>query len=174
MNAMDLLEKRELKELLCKGWMTHDAMWLLHCLEAFGMEKTNEINIKAVFSMSQIEINRVKKALGYSNEKIKKFDEIKQLIVQTMEIIKADFMDFTWSIPEKNVLHWKWSNGSCFAYQGIKGLGVLDTYECGIMKRIEGWMQGLEVEYELVPNITRCLMTSEDKKCEGDFILFLE
>jgi hypothetical protein len=123
--------------------MTHPAMWLLHCFEAFGMEKTNEINTKAVLSVSRIEINRSKKALGYSNEKIKKFEELMQLIVQTMEIIKADFIEFTWSIPEKNILHWKWSQGSCFAYQGIKGIGALDKYECGIMKRIGGWMQRL-------------------------------
>lgn len=174
MSAMDRLGKRELKELLCKGWMTHDAMWLLHCVEVLGMEKTNKINTKAVYSMSRIEINRVKKALGYSNDTITKFDDLKELIVQTMELIKADFMDFSWSTPEKNVLHWKWSKGSCFAYQGIKGLGVLDEYECGVMKRIEGWMQGLGVDYKLVPQINGCLMAGQDETCEGDFILSLE
>ena len=114
MSALELLSKKELRELLCKGWMTHDAMWLLHCLESIGMEKTNEINSKAVFSMSRIEINRISKALGYpKKDKIKTFEEVKQLFVQAMEIVKADFMDFTWSIPGKNVLHWKWRNGNC-------------------------------------------------------------
>ena len=175
MRALDLLNKEELKELLCKGWMTHDAMWLLHCIESIGMEKANEINSKAVYSMSQIEIIRIRKALGYPpKNKIKKFEEVKQLLVQAMEIVKADFMDFTWSIPEKNVMRWKWRNGNCFAYQGIKGMGVLDQYDCGIMKRIEGWMQGLGIEYEIIPEINGCLMANEDKKCEGDFILSLE
>lgn len=174
MSALDLLAKKELKELLCKGWMTHDAMWLLHCLEAIGMEKTNEINTQAVFSMSRIEINRIRKALGYPKGKIKTFDELKQLMVQAMEIVKAEFMDFSWSVSEKNVLHWKWRSGNCFAYQGIKAMGVLDQYDCGIMKRIEGWMQGLEIEYEIVPKINGCLMADADEKCEGDFILSLE
>ena len=175
MSALELLSKKELRELLCKGWMTHDAMWLLHCLETIGMEKTNEINSKAVFSMSRIEINRIRKALGYpKKDKIKTFEEVKQLFVQAMELVKADFMDFVLTIPEKNVLHWKWRNGNCFAYQGIKGLGVLDQYDCGIMKRIEGWMQGLEIEYEIVPKINGCLMADVEEKCEGDFILSLD
>jgi hypothetical protein len=42
------------------------------------------------------------------------------------------------------------------------------------MKRIEGWMQGLGIEYEIVPKINGCLMAGEDEKCEGDFILSLE
>ena len=34
------LEKNELKELLNKNWMTHDAMWFYNCLQECGIEKT--------------------------------------------------------------------------------------------------------------------------------------
>ena len=50
------IEKNDLRELLVKGWMTHDAMWLYHCFQECGMEKTNRINKAAVQSMSAIEI----------------------------------------------------------------------------------------------------------------------
>lgn len=33
------LQKNELKELLNKGWMTHDAMWFYNCLQEFGIER---------------------------------------------------------------------------------------------------------------------------------------
>ena len=42
------LETKELKELLIKCWMTHDAMWFYHCLQECGIEKTNRINRAAV------------------------------------------------------------------------------------------------------------------------------
>jgi len=69
------LIKNELKELLNKGWMTHDAMWFYHCLEEFGIEKTNRINLADIKSMSAIEIKRYQKALGL--EKVDTFDEFK-------------------------------------------------------------------------------------------------
>jgi hypothetical protein len=41
---VELISKKELKEILIKGWMTHDAMWLLHCLRKTGIETTNKSN----------------------------------------------------------------------------------------------------------------------------------
>ena len=32
-----------LKEHILKNWMTHDAMWFLHCLQACGIEETNRL-----------------------------------------------------------------------------------------------------------------------------------
>jgi hypothetical protein len=128
MGGMEQLTKAELRELLCKNWMTHDAMWLLYCLEAIGMEKTNQINKKAVLAMATIEIYRIRKALGCSMDKINRFDDLKEILFRAMEIAKADFMTFTWTSPDKNIIQWKWKKGSCFAYQGVKKLGVMDKY----------------------------------------------
>jgi hypothetical protein len=38
------LEKKELKELLTKCWMTQDAMWFHHCMQGCGIEKMNRSN----------------------------------------------------------------------------------------------------------------------------------
>lgn len=61
MNLIDKIDKRDLRELITKGWMTHDAMWFYHTLQEFGIEKTNKINLAAVQSMSMIEAKRLKK-----------------------------------------------------------------------------------------------------------------
>jgi hypothetical protein len=55
---MKTLKKSELKEILIKNWMTHDAMWLYHCLQECGIERTNKINKAAIRSMAAIEIRR--------------------------------------------------------------------------------------------------------------------
>jgi len=174
MGAIDELNKKELRELLCKNWMTHDAMWLLHCVDAFGMEKANQINKNAVLSMAMIEIKRIRNALGYPKEEILRFDDLKSLIFRAMEIAKADFMTFTWTSPGKNIIQWKWEEGSCFAYQGVNKLGVLDKYECGILTRIEGWLKGLGVTYNIFPRIDKCLMSDGKGNCEGKFTFRLE
>ena len=41
---MKSLETEELKQLLIKCWMTHDAMWFRHCVEVCGIEKTNRMS----------------------------------------------------------------------------------------------------------------------------------
>ena len=58
------LSKNELKEIMNKNWMTHDAMWFYNCLQEFGIEKTNKINKAAVRDMAAIEIKRIQKAVG--------------------------------------------------------------------------------------------------------------
>jgi hypothetical protein len=52
---MKTLEKDELKEILIKNWMTHDAMWFYHCLQECGINKTNKINKAAVRAMGIID-----------------------------------------------------------------------------------------------------------------------
>lgn len=169
MDALAIIEKHDLRELLCKGWMTHDAMWLYHCLQECGMERTNRINKSAVESMSQIEIRRISRQLGFGREGVSNFDHLAHLVTGAMELVKADFMKFEWSVSEKNILQWKWKDGECFAYEGIRKLGVLDQYECGIMTRIEGWFKGLGIEYKIDPPVTKCLM-HEKGECSGSFL----
>jgi len=161
---MRSLDKKELKEILNKCWMTHDAMWFYHCLQECGIEKTNKINKAAVRSLAMIEIQRIKRALGI--EKIETFEELKDLINGAFELIKADFMNFAYSSPSENLLHWEMQ--SCFAYDGIKEMGVIDQYQCGILCRIEGWFDSLGVKYSVTPQVEGCLMHT-DGNCSGDF-----
>jgi hypothetical protein len=164
-----LLEKNELKELLNKGWMTHDAMWFYHCLEELGIEKTNKINKAAIRSMGAIEIKRYQKALG--GGPINTFDEMVKFFKTVMKIVSGKFMKYEFSFPEKNLIHAEWQ--SCFAYEGMKGLGVADRYECGIMLRIEVWFDTLGIKYEVEPKVTGCMMHT-DGRCFRDYRFFFE
>jgi len=112
---MNLPGKDELKELLIKGWMTHDAMWFYHCLQECGIEKTNRINKAAIKAMSAIEIKRIQKAVGVG--KLDTFDEFKRFFQITMEIATGEFMKYKYSLPANNIMHGEWE--SCFAYEGV-------------------------------------------------------
>ncbi|MCP4669191.1 MAG: hypothetical protein GY849_22895 [Deltaproteobacteria bacterium] len=173
MDALTKIGKQALRELLSKGWMTHDAMWLYHCLQECGMEKANRINKAAVESMSQIEILRMKKALGKGDDDVSSFEDLAELVTAAMDLVKADFMKFEWSIPKHNILQWKWKDRECFAYEGIKKLGVIDQYDCGIMTRIEGWFKGLGIAYTIDPPVNGCMM-HEKGACSGRFEFHLK
>jgi hypothetical protein len=157
--SMDIipLEKKELKELLNKGWMTHDAMWFYNCLQECGIEKTNKINRAAVRAMAAVEMKRMQKALGLGNPQT--FEELKKLFEISMAIVSGDFMKYRFTFPSENVIRGEWL--SCFAYDGIKALGVIDRYECGIMDRIEVWLDTLGLRWEVDPKVTGCMMHTD-------------
>lgn len=163
------LQKNELKELLNKGWMTHDAMWFVNCLKECGIEKTNQINKAAIRDMSAIEIRRIKKAVGAGQ--IDTFDEFKRFFDMAMEIATGKFMKYKYNSPAQNLIHGEWDN--CFAYEGMKALGVADRYECGIMLRINTWLETLGIKYEIEPKVTGCMMHT-DGKCFRDYKFFFD
>jgi hypothetical protein len=165
MRTYEELGRDELRELLNRSWMTHDAMWFYNCLQAIGIEKTNPINRAAVRSMAQVEAKRIKKALDYGE--IKGFGDIRRFLENGFQILRGEFMKFELSFPEENRLHWEIPR--CFAYEGVKALGVIDNYECGIFDRAHGWFEALGVKYEMKPLVRECLM-HRTGKCTVDFI----
>ncbi len=158
------LSKDEIKELVSKNWMTHDAMWFYHCLQEFGIEKTNQLNKAAIRDMSAIEIKRIHKAMGAAP--ISTFDEFKHFFDVAMEISTGKFMKFKYSTPAHNLMHGEWE--SCFAYEGMKALGVADRYECGVMLRINTWLDTMGIRYEVEPTVTGCMMHTEGR-CFRDY-----
>jgi len=170
MNA-DLIvpDKDEIKELVSKNWMTHDAMWFYHCLQEFGIEKTNELNKAAIRDMSVIEIKRIQKLLGV--REIKSFAMFCKFMDQAMSIATGKFMKYTYTTPAHNVMRGEWK--SCFAYEGMKALGVADRYECGVMLRIDTWLDTLDIKYEVEPAVTGCMMHT-DGQCFRNYKYFFE
>jgi len=47
MSALDRIEKKEIRDLLGKGWLTHDGMWFYHAYKELGIEKANPVTQKA-------------------------------------------------------------------------------------------------------------------------------
>jgi hypothetical protein len=163
------LEKKELKELLNKCWMTHDGMWFYHCLLECGIEKTNKINRAAVKALAAVEIKRVKKAAGV--DKLETFGEFWDFFQVAMAILTGDFMKYSFVSQEMNHIHYTWHQ--CFAHDGIKALGVIDKYECGIMDRVESWFDCMGIKYEVEPKVIGCMMHTEGK-CYRDYTFFFE
>jgi len=167
MDQLKNMDRKEMKELLVKCWITHDAMWFFHMLEENGVEKTNKINLAAIGSLAGIELGRVKKKLGDDYNKIDTFEKVVDIIDTMFGLVKADFMKFDYSFPKKNVFHWDVSK--CFAYEGMKKMGINQQYQCGLLHRVQCWLNVLGVEYQLDPEVKGCLLNERDH-CSGKIL----
>ncbi len=156
---METLGGNQLKEILIKNWMTHDAMWFYHCLRECGIEKTNQINKAAVRAMGIIEIRRIQKAVGL--QEIATYEDVKSLLEAAWDVVKADFMKASFRLPSRNVLRGDLER--CFAYEGMKRMGVIEQYRCGIFERIYGWFDGIGLEYSVSPEVEGCMMYSDGR-----------
>lgn len=91
--------------------------------------------------MAPIEMKRMKKALGIAKEQFQTFQEVKNFFILASELVIPDFMNAAMSFPEENILHWEFKSKKCFAYKGMVRTGAIDQYECGVIYRIECWME---------------------------------
>lgn len=164
MLSIENIDQKEIFDLLNRCWMTHDAMWFYHCLEEFGIETTNTINKSAIKSLSKIEIIRIKRILGLKKN-IETFKEFKTFFETVSEFMIPDFMNVKFTFPEKNTMAWEFKKGKCFAYTGVKRLGAIDKYECGVLYRIQCWLEELGIEYKFNPEIDKCIMHTTGNCC---------
>ena len=162
------LDKHQLKELLVKCWMTHDGAWFYSCGREFGIGTANKLNKAAIKNLAVIEMQRIKKAMGCENIKIKTFEQLKEFITNGFSILKGDFMDFKYSFPEKNCMHWEMNQ--CFAYKGMQMIGFSKQYECGVIYRVSCWLDALGINHRIEPEIDKCLLNSREK-CSGDIFI---
>ena len=170
MSVFNKIEKREIRDLLGKGWLTHDGMWFYHTCRELGIEQANTLNKAAIRSLAPIEVQRTLKILGIDPKKIRTLEGVKNFLLEALELILPGsvFERIKFSVSSSDLLHWEWKNEECFAYKGIKQIGMLDGYRCGVMYRIECWLDALKIAYTINPKIDKCLM-HEQGACSGDF-----
>lgn len=167
MKTLESLTRKDVVDLLNRCWMTHDGMWFFHCLNEFGIDKANEMNRAAIHSLAPIEIARMKSTLGMEKEQIVTLEEFKNFFSKVSKLFIPDFMNINMSFQAENILHWEFEKYQCFAYKGMKRLGVIDQYRCGVIYRLECWFDSLGLKYMVTPQPDRCLMPAEGS-CFGD------
>jgi hypothetical protein len=174
MGVLDGIEKTEIRDLLGKGWLTHDGMWFFHTCREFGIERANALNKAAIKSLAPIEVERAKQVLRTAKG-IGTFDALMDFMLGALELTLPDsvFEKIHFHSPSKNLIRWDWETGQCFAYKGMKQMGAIDGYRCGVMYRIECWLEALGIAYSIHPRIEGCLM-HEEGVCKGQIGVFFQ
>jgi len=153
---LESIDKRDLRELLCMGLMTHDGMWFYNLFQECGAKTASTLNRAAIQSMSTFEVPRLKKVMGV--DEVTTYEQLKTSSKGAFELIGADFMQFRRQYPGNNVVRCDAPEGQCFAYKGVKRIGALDDYDCGIFYRVEAWLKALGIGFRVTPEVHGCLM----------------
>ncbi|OLS14118.1 MAG: hypothetical protein RBG13Loki_2296 [Promethearchaeota archaeon CR_4] len=171
MTIFDDMTKDQLRGFLVKDWMTHDGAWFhFSCME-LGIDKANYLNKKALGMLAEVEQKRLLKLMGWQDHKIRTFEDLKAMIDNFFSVVKGDFMTFEYSFPAKNAFHWV--THTCWAYEGMKKLGVEKEFQCGPLWRVMCWFKNLGIKFEMNPLVQTCLLNMQDN-CEGEFRFFLD
>lgn len=174
MRNRDELAVEEIVELLNRCWMSHDGMWFFQCFRTLGIDQANLLNKSAIRSLAPLEIARLRQAMGKEDNRIESYTEFKEFFTFAAKLVIPDFMGARMSFPRENTLHWEFEPAQCFAYRGLKRIGAIEGYECGVIYRIECWLEALGLAFEVKPRPVRCLMLAGGA-CAGDFeIVFAE
>lgn len=171
-DPLGLLTKEEIRDLLGKGWLTHDGMWFVHAAAEFGIDRANELNRAAIRAMSGFEVQRLVAALRVDPVGITTSEDICRMFTDALTVLLPESVlsGIGVSAPEPGILRLEWAEGECFAYKGIRRAGLLDDYQCGVVYRIECWLEALGVRHRTVPPVGRCQMRVGGG-CVSDFHL---
>lgn len=169
------LSKEAIRDLLGKGWLTHDGMWFIHAAAALGVDQANELNRAAIRSMSEIEVRRLIEALEVDPAGLTTSGDICRFLTDGLALLLPDSVSsrIRVSVAAPATVRVEWEDGECFAYKGMKRAGLLDGYECGVLYRIVCWLEALGVRHEPDPPVGHCQMRGRGS-CTSEIRLMLD
>jgi hypothetical protein len=141
------------KDLLIKGWMSHDARWYMAVAEHFGIEAANRLNQMVTRDLGRVEMKRLVKALNLSPSK--NMDEYLNLKKAALSMFGRDLVDYEIKILDHQ--SYEMHLQRCFAHENIVRAGIKDEYECGIFSRLQGWIDAQGLEHDLTPPLGKCM-----------------
>lgn len=151
----EIIDKDRLKDILCRVWMRHDALWFSYCLQEGGIEMTNRLNQAAVRGFAAYEARQLPKLAGLKDGP-NNFAEL-EIFIRHMfgTMAAASFMDVAIEFQEDMRIKISWNK--CFAFEGVARLGVIEEYECGVFTRVEAWFDSWHLKWQVAPRVKGCM-----------------
>ncbi|MBM4325347.1 MAG: hypothetical protein FJ115_17480 [Deltaproteobacteria bacterium] len=142
------------KDLLIKGWMSHDARWFMAVKEHFGMEAASRLNQKVARDLGRVEMKRFMKALNLSPSR--NMEEYLNIKNAALSLFGPDLIEYEIKILDHQSYEMRLKR--CFAYENVVRAGIKDQYDCGIFARLQGWIDAQGLKHELKPPLGKCMM----------------
>ena len=155
------LNKDQLRDILIKNWMTHDALWYGEVAAKFGMADASPMNLRVCRKLGQIECGRLMKMVEAPPPT--GIEEYQELFEVGKQVFFPGFVSVHIDYPGNDSQVFQFLD--CFAHRGMKKIGLIPDYECGIFERIEGWFDAMELRYTRTPDLSRCLKFN-GKECK--------
>ncbi len=164
---LDSITIEEREKILLRNWMSHDGHWFRHVAEEFGPEVANKLNMRTCSSIGRTDWFRLVKALGI--DKVEGLEQFLEIFKAAWQLYAPPNITIDMTIKDNQITA---QVKKCFAYDGVKGLGMEGIYDCGIFRRIRSWLDAAEVKYELEPPIGKCLK-AQGKECRRTILLHI-
>lgn len=165
------LGRAQIRDLLAKGWLTHDGMWFDQTARARGLEEANRLNLAAIGAMAPFEVARLAEALGVNAADLGDAEAVVRFVEAGVALVAPESVSSRLHLwAEAGCLRWEWEPGECFAYKGMQRFGHLAGYECGVIYRVECWLEALGVRPPGERAVRGCLMYRTGR-CDGELPL---
>ena len=166
------LAKEEIRDLVGKGWLTHDAMWFAAAAGRLGVEEANRLNLAAIRGMTPFEVERLCAALGDRPGPGADAPGVRRFLVRGLQTLLPESVTAPIDVtaPDPFTLRLAWPPGRCFAYRGMQRIGAADHYDCGVIARIQCWLDVLGIPHRADPPTGRC-RGSDEEPCVTDIRL---
>ena len=165
------MTRGQIRDLLARGWLTHDGMWFDQTARALGVGRANELNRAAIRAMASFEVSRLAEALGVAPSELKDAAPVARFVAEGIQMVTPASVGGRLQVRAgAGTLHWEWEPGECFAYKGMQRFGYLAEYECGVLYRVECWLEALGVRPLGEPAVGHCLMHATGR-CAGALAL---
>jgi hypothetical protein len=148
------------KDLLVKGWMSHDARWFMAVAEHFGIEEANWLNQSVCRELGQVEMKRFMR--GLSLPLPKNIDDHMTINKEAISLYGPDLIEYEIKVLDHQ--SYEMHIRRCFAYENVVKAGIKDQYKCGILARVQGWIDAQDLKHELTPALGKC-MKVQGREC---------
>jgi len=149
------------KDLLTKGWMSHDARWFMAVAKHFGMDAANRLNQSVCREIGRVEMKRYMKTLALSPAK--NLEGYLTLMKAALTLYGSGLAEY--EIKILNDQSYETHMKRCFAFENIVRAGIEEQCECGVFARLQGWIDAQELSHELTPPLGKCMMVM-GKECK--------
>lgn len=149
------------KDLLVKGWMSHDARWFMAVAEHFGIGAANRLNQVVCRELGRVEMKRFMGTLNIVPPK--DINEYLSLKKAGISLYGPDLIEYEIEVVDSE--SFKMHVKRCFAYENIVRAGIKDQYECGIFARLQGWIDAQGLKHELTPPLGKCMKVLGKECC---------
>jgi hypothetical protein len=128
------------EDLIRRAWYVHDARWFSATAAEFGLEAANRLNRQAVRSLGQVEAARLARALG--KEGAGSMQDIIDLLEAGIDVCVAPrLMEMEFRVIDDH--NYEISVNRCFASAKIIKAGLVESYECAVFDRFQGYHDAL-------------------------------
>jgi hypothetical protein len=153
-HALGKLSAAQREKLLRSSWMYHDYQWFRYVGERVGFEEVNGPNQDILERMAEAEMRRLMRAL-----RLPAVDGM-QTLVHLLDIAGGLYVgDLCPMTLEVEAHSFRLQTQTCFAHQGTLRAGLSQQYKCGPMRRVTGWLRGMDLSFEVSPAIGLCLLS---------------